>query len=144
MMFGAKQLRCLLVSAFAISLVSEVAISQARDPRCAGYPLSGKEVARGLAVTIDNALKSIVTDHGIEIFSSTDKVNFPDGISTIGELWSSYLGKEGYPADFTVRQCIAVDLVALGLDESAATDIVMTSAELNSIENVKAELEKIR
>lgn len=134
-------MRLIIVISF---LLYTNAYLSARDLRCADRPPATKFDAATLIKSIEQAEMQIKSEFGADVFEKFPDLLTSDGMRTIGEVWSRQLTMAGYPAGFVVRQCIAADLIALGMDDAAGSILVSGQANTVSIRHLKSELRKIK
>lgn len=132
-----------LAAVWFASVVS-TANAQGRDPRCAGRAVATKTEAAGLILSLERAEAQIKSDLGTNVFNGIPEVNTTQGRRSLGVVWAEYLDRAGYPADFTVRQCLAVDFLAIGMDDSAGFVLVSGQANSVAIRHLKSELAKLK
>jgi hypothetical protein len=115
---------------------------QAVDAQPAGSRASPSEVAAvasSIAAAIATARTRFFAEFGGKAF---DRMDFPNGRSR-GNMWNEYLAQAGYPRTTAERQRIARLLTDAGLDDSAATTLILGVATEESIEHLLAGLKRL-
>lgn len=112
----------------------------ARDIRCRNFPESTKTTASDLSKIVSSAQSSINSDYRRDVFTGVPELETPQGRKNLGEVWSDYLSRNGYPQKLDELQCIASDLMALGLDAAAADVLVSRMAHKVAVHHLVTEL----
>lgn len=113
------------------------AFAQSADPAAQSQP-SKVELAQRLSAALSAAREKFISDFGPNAF---DRAGYPGG-KTLGEMWTDYLGRAGYPSSIAERQRYAGMLQA-ELDQQAALVLVMAPARDEAIEHLVVSLRRI-
>ncbi|MCS3765565.1 MULTISPECIES: hypothetical protein [Bradyrhizobium] len=133
-----KSALCCLGLAGAIFLSIELPVfAQSADPAVRSQP-SKVELAQRLSAAMSAAREKFISDFGPNAF---DRADYPGG-KTLGDVWTDYLGRAGYPSSLAERQRFA-GILRAELDQQAALVLVMAPARDEAIEHLVVSLRRI-
>lgn len=99
-------------------------------------------LATDLRAQLRAAHDNIKRDLGPRAFDVMER-STPRGVETIGVIWGRYLREAGFPDTLDLRQEVARRLIPFGLDNSAATVLVMGPAREEAIEHLLSNLRRV-